>query len=560
MGVKNLWDILESCKKTLPLHHLQNKRLCVDLSCWLIQLRNANRSPACVVKKLYLRGLFHRLRALIALNCSLVLVTDGSIPSIKLSTYRRRLGSGSELNPEEANSQTMTQAVPSLRRNMGSEFSCMIKEAKVLGKALGIPCLDGIEEAEAQCALLNSASFCDGCFTSDSDIFLFGARTVYRDIILEGGYVICYEMVDVERKLGFGRNSLISLAVLLGGDYSNRVYGFGPETACRIVKSIGDDAILQQIMSEGLTIARKNNGKKKPGKLANTDVNKENEICPKQNFCETGNKPVSDGQFLEVINAYLKPKCHSPDSEAVQRVYTEHPFLRLELQRICEQFFGWSPEKTDQYILPKIAERDLRRFANLRSRSSVLGVRIPFSEIPVPCPVSAIVKQRKVQGRECYEVSWQHVDGLDISTIPADLIESACPEKITEFIEKKDEAKKQTRKPRTRKPNKNAVAEVDLQLKGLLLSIESQSNALTDITNRSKPTIVDTVKPIVIDLSSPSPPLHACKVAKCQKTTGQNVDVIEVYESERESEVSSEHARKARELRLFIDSIRHDLR
>lgn len=24
----------------------------------------------------------------------------------------------------------------------------------------------------------------DGCFTSDSDIFLFGARTVYRDICL----------------------------------------------------------------------------------------------------------------------------------------------------------------------------------------------------------------------------------------------------------------------------------------------------------------------------------------------------------------------------------------
>lgn len=26
--------------------------------------------------------------------------------------------------------------------------------------------------------------FQDGCFTSDSDIFLFGARTVYREIIL----------------------------------------------------------------------------------------------------------------------------------------------------------------------------------------------------------------------------------------------------------------------------------------------------------------------------------------------------------------------------------------
>ena len=77
-----------------------------------------------------------------------------------------------------------------------------------------------IEEAEAQCALLNSESLCvssllfliicitfmlflpfinailknchkhdnydeqDGCFSLDSDIFLFGARTVYRDICL----------------------------------------------------------------------------------------------------------------------------------------------------------------------------------------------------------------------------------------------------------------------------------------------------------------------------------------------------------------------------------------
>ena len=31
----------------------------------------------------------------------------------------------------------------SLRRNMGSEFSCMIKEAKVIASTLGILCLDG---------------------------------------------------------------------------------------------------------------------------------------------------------------------------------------------------------------------------------------------------------------------------------------------------------------------------------------------------------------------------------------------------------------------------------
>ncbi|KAI9106599.1 hypothetical protein K1719_022127 [Acacia pycnantha] len=50
----------------------------------------------------------------------------------------------------------------------------------------------------------------DGCFSSDSDIFLFGARTVYRDICLgDGSYVVCYEMEDIERKLGFGKDSLV---------------------------------------------------------------------------------------------------------------------------------------------------------------------------------------------------------------------------------------------------------------------------------------------------------------------------------------------------------------
>nr|XP_023927219.1 flap endonuclease GEN-like 2 [Quercus suber] len=64
---------------------------------------------------------------------------DGSIPAIKLSTYTCRLNSGSEVTQDDRNLQN----VNSLQRNKGSEFSCMIKEAKVLGMALGIACLDG---------------------------------------------------------------------------------------------------------------------------------------------------------------------------------------------------------------------------------------------------------------------------------------------------------------------------------------------------------------------------------------------------------------------------------
>ncbi|KAG4941722.1 hypothetical protein JHK87_045593 [Glycine soja] len=569
MGVKNLWDVLESCKKTVPLHHLQNKRVCVDLSCWMVQLHSVSKSHACVKEKVYLRGLFHRLRALIALNCSLIFVSDGAIPAIKLSTYRRRLNVGKEV--QVAQNETNLQKATSLQRNMGSEFSCMIKEAKVLGMALGISCLNGIEEAEAQCALLNFESLCDGCFSSDSDIFLFGARTVYRDICLgDGGYVVCYEMTDIERKLGFGRDSLIALSLLLGSDYYQGVHGLGPESACQIVKSIGDKYILKKFASEGLGWVKKRKGGK-------------NDLRP-------------DDNILQVINAYMKPKCHQADSDIVHKALAQYPFQRTKLQQICVGFFEWPSEKTDGYILPNIAERNLRRFANLRLTSSEVGLNLPLHEIPVKCPVSEIIKSRRVQGRECYEVSWEGMDGLETSIVPADLIESACREKILEFEERKAQRKKQNiqkRKPKKKETN-SSVAELDLKLQNLLLDInlrdEANFNAsdssgrisriTTDmaeadlnttyllplshdiehtglIQNTSSEVVSSIDKNEIIDLLSPSPPKKSNLSSKCQQSSDQHIEVINLSDSE--NDMSVEHKQKAKELRLFLASIRNEI-
>ncbi|KAL5060131.1 hypothetical protein RYX36_031735, partial [Vicia faba] len=197
----------------------------------------------------------------------------------------------------------------------------MIKEAKALGMALGVSCLNGIEEAEAQCALLNSESLCDGCFSSDSDIFLFGARTVYREICLgDGGYVVCYEMAEIENKLGLGRDSLIALSLLLGSDYHQGVHGLGPELACQIVKSIGEKDVLKKFASEGLGWVKKRKGAK--------------------------NNIGKDDTILQVIDAYLKPKCHSADSDFVLKAHSQYPFQRTKLHHICAVYFEWPSERT----------------------------------------------------------------------------------------------------------------------------------------------------------------------------------------------------------------------
>jgi len=123
---------------------------------------------------------------------------------------------------------------------------------------------------------------------------------------------------------------------------------------------VGDDAILDQILSDGVKPTRKCKGKNSganAGRVGGTCPKAS--TCGKQSFCsflqlfsyitllrqhsehrignllfiscffvtEVGINQDSGGQFRDIINAYLEPKCHSPDSEAVQRLAFIFPTL-----------------------------------------------------------------------------------------------------------------------------------------------------------------------------------------------------------------------------------------
>lgn len=137
------------------------------------------------------------------------------------------------------------------------------------------------------------------------------------------------------------------------------------------MKSIGDSAVLQRFASEGLPLVKKIQNSKKKGQSHLWGIK-----------CDL---PI-DNQFLKVIDAYLKPKCHSADSDVVHRskftlitvstlarellyvnwnfqgivleilltydslclyrVLALYPFNRSKLHQICAQYFDWPPEKT----------------------------------------------------------------------------------------------------------------------------------------------------------------------------------------------------------------------
>lgn len=90
----------------------------------------------------------------------------------------------------------------------------------------------------------------DGVITSDSDIFLYGARTVYRNFTLQGsnGSVEIFEMDEIEKNLNLTLDKLIALSLLCGCDYDDQgVHGVGKEKALKYLSLFHDGEILDRL-------------------------------------------------------------------------------------------------------------------------------------------------------------------------------------------------------------------------------------------------------------------------------------------------------------------------
>lgn len=79
----------------------------------------------------------------------------------------------------------------------------MLAEVQLMLRLFGIPYLVAPMEAEAQCAQLELAGMTNGTITDDSDIFLFGARHVYRRMCSKHKEPEHYDARDIEDFIGW---------------------------------------------------------------------------------------------------------------------------------------------------------------------------------------------------------------------------------------------------------------------------------------------------------------------------------------------------------------------
>ncbi|KAM3583808.1 DNA repair protein rad2 [Umbelopsis sp. WA50703] len=270
------------------------------------------------------------------------------------------------------------------KRDMDELTTQMIEDAQELLRLFGIPYIISPMEAEAQCAELIGLSLVDGVVTDDSDVFLFGASKVYKNVFNQEKYVECYVSNDIQQELSLGRERLIQLAYLLGSDYTTGFAGVGQVAAMEILKEFQDDVDDDPL-----------------GPLKRFKEWWETPIAPKDEKNDfrkrfrkrhNGMEMPEDFPNPHVREAYLSPHVDSSTQEF------EWGMPDLDgLRRFLYSMLGWDEKKVDDLVIPVIKE--------INSRKATAQASIGrFFDVSIDKPISQPTRKRTYKSKRMQNV------------------------------------------------------------------------------------------------------------------------------------------------------------
>lgn len=204
----------------------------------------------------HLSGLFYRNIGLLENNIRPVYVFDGPAPDLKEKETAKRKKKREEareewkkLKEEGKISEAYSKATQSSKLT-----GDMIKEAKDLLEAMGIPTIQAPSEGEAQAAYMTDPDYPGEIFavgSQDWDCLLFGAEKMVKNLTQRktrktssgGKKEISTELIkleDVLNQLDISHEKLVWMSILIGTDFNPKgVHGIGPKTAIKLVKNYG---------------------------------------------------------------------------------------------------------------------------------------------------------------------------------------------------------------------------------------------------------------------------------------------------------------------------------
>nr|PVC51487.1 5'-3' exonuclease [Theileria orientalis] len=251
MGIKGLIPFLNEkvpgSMTEMSLESLSGESIAVDASTALYQFTIAIRDSSYFSSLVnasgestsHLYGMMSRCSKLLECGIKPVFVFDSKPPELKLKTLEKR-----RQRREEA-STSLKQAIAegdkeSIRKLMGRTVKVtkeMNDSAKKLLRLMGVPVIEALEEAEAQCAYLVRNSLCRFVASEDTDTLAFGGGYLLRNVTASSNKkIVKVDLQKALKGLDLTFEQFVDFCILCGCDYCDTLEGVGPKTAYTLVK------------------------------------------------------------------------------------------------------------------------------------------------------------------------------------------------------------------------------------------------------------------------------------------------------------------------------------
>ncbi|XP_075211517.1 rad2 superfamily protein mus201 isoform X2 [Lycorma delicatula] len=264
-------------------------------------------------------------------------------------------------------------------------------EAQELLQLFGVPWVMAPMEAEAQCAFLDQIGLTQGTITDDSDIWLFGARKVYKNFFNQKKFVLQFQAQDIQHFFKLTRGDLIELALLVGSDYTVGITGVGPVTALEVISMFRPSSSNESSILTTLTAFK--NWLQHPSNSNSPLAKKLKDVRLEEGF------PSKD-----VVEAYLQPLV----DESEEQFSWSTPDLD-GLREFAKRKFGWNQTCTDKILLPVIK--------NVSQRSSQTTIDT-FFQVKPTIPVYKDKVSHRVQ-KAIQRLGGERSDQSDLLEVPA---------------------------------------------------------------------------------------------------------------------------------------------
>jgi len=255
MGV-NLRDL--TLRHEIELSALSGKKIAIDafnmIYQFLATIRQRDGTPLMDSSgniTSHLSGLFYRTTNLLEQGVLPCFIFDGRPPEEKKETVeaREKIREEAAIKYEEAKEAGRLEEARKYAQQTSHLTQEMIKEAKELISAMGLPWIQAIVEGEAQAAYMARHGQVWAVASQDYDALLFGTPRLIRNLSISGRKKVPgksiykevkLELIDLSETLNFlaiDISALIKIAILIGTDYNPKGYaGIGPKTALKIVR------------------------------------------------------------------------------------------------------------------------------------------------------------------------------------------------------------------------------------------------------------------------------------------------------------------------------------